>query len=164
VLNAFDSRKPLLLPGDSTTSSTVQLDSTDTKWRAYSKGSLGAQSTSALCGRLLSAMLLVPTYLAAQRLTPVPSYAVSTPASLFRLARLDGTPLSKEIPRTYWLEGAIIGGASVGVLSALYFRGLGESGDRTAGTIAGFVLGGVVGFTGGALIGGQFRKSSHTRP
>ena len=55
VLNAFDSRKPLVLPGDSTTSSTVQLDSTDTKWRAYSKGSLGAQSTSALCRRLTSA-------------------------------------------------------------------------------------------------------------
>ncbi len=55
VLNAFDSRKPLLLPGDSTMSSTVQLDSTDTKWHAYSKGSLGAQSTSALCRRLTNA-------------------------------------------------------------------------------------------------------------
>src|SRR2546422_10213481 len=55
VLNALDSRKPLVLPGDSTTSSTAQLDSTDTKWRAYSKGSLGAQSTSALCRRLTSA-------------------------------------------------------------------------------------------------------------
>ncbi len=55
VLTAFDSRKPLAFPGDSTTSSTVQLDSTDTKWRAYSKGSLGAQSTSALCRRLTSA-------------------------------------------------------------------------------------------------------------
>ena len=56
VLNAFDSRKtPLVLPGDSTRSSTVQLDSTDTKWRAYSKGSLGAQSTSALCRRLTRA-------------------------------------------------------------------------------------------------------------
>ena len=59
VLNVFDSRKtPVLtpvLPGDSTPSSTVQLDSTDTKWRAYSKGSLGAQSTSALCRRLTSA-------------------------------------------------------------------------------------------------------------
>ncbi len=55
VLNAFDSRKPLLLSDDSTTSSTVQLDSTDTKWRAYSEGSLGAQSTSGLCRRLNSA-------------------------------------------------------------------------------------------------------------
>ena len=55
VLNAFDSRKTLVLPGDSTRSSTVQLDSTDTKWRAYSQGSLGAQSTSALCRRLTSA-------------------------------------------------------------------------------------------------------------
>src|SRR2546423_5611848 len=33
VLSALDSRKPLLLPGDSMTSRTVQLDSTDTKWR-----------------------------------------------------------------------------------------------------------------------------------
>ena len=58
VLKAVDSRKTLktlVLPGDSTTSSTVQVDSTDTKWRAYSKGSLGAQSTSALCRRLTSA-------------------------------------------------------------------------------------------------------------
>ncbi len=55
VLNAVDSRKTLVLPGDSTRSSTVQLDSMDTKWRAYSKGSLGAQSTSALCRRLTSA-------------------------------------------------------------------------------------------------------------
>ncbi len=55
VLSAFDLRKPLVLLSDSTTSSTVQLDSTDTKWRAYSKGSLGAQSTSALCRRLTSA-------------------------------------------------------------------------------------------------------------
>ena len=111
----------------------------------------------------LTALLLVPTFLAAQRLTPVPSYAVFTRPSLSR-ARFDRTPLSKEISRTYWLEGGIMGGAGVGVLSALYFRGLGESGDRTGGTIAGFVLGGVVGFTAGALIGGQFHKSSHTRP
>ncbi len=55
VLNAVDSRKTLVLPGDSTRSSTVQLDSMDTKWRAYSEGSLGAQSTSALCRRLTSA-------------------------------------------------------------------------------------------------------------
>ena len=54
VLSAFDSRKTVILPGDSTMSSTVQLDSTDTKWRAYSKGSLGAQSTSVLCRRLTS--------------------------------------------------------------------------------------------------------------
>ncbi|SRR6266540_4575174 len=113
---------------------------------------------------VLSAVFLVPTSLAAQRLTPVPTYVVSRRPSLSRAARFAGTPLSKEIPRTYWLEGGITGGASVGVMSALYFRGLGESGDRTAGTIAGFVLGGVVGFTGGALIGGQLRKSSHRRP
>src|SRR5436190_1451470 len=58
VLKAVDSRKTpktLVLPGDSTMSSTVQVDSTDAKWRAYSKGSLGAQSTSALCRRLTSA-------------------------------------------------------------------------------------------------------------
>ena len=107
---------------------------------------------------ILFALLLVPMSLAAQRLTPVPSYAASTWPLASRAARFDGSRLSKDIPRTYWLEAGIVGGASVGTLSALYFRGLGESGDRTAGTIAGFVLGGVVGFTGGALIGGQFRK------
>jgi len=113
---------------------------------------------------VLSAVLLVPTSLAGQRLTPVPSYAGAPPPSLARAAGFDRTPFSTEIPHTYWLEGGIIGGGSVGVVSALYFRGLGESGDRTAGTIAGFVFGGVVGFTAGALIGGQFHKSSHTRP
>jgi hypothetical protein len=111
-----------------------------------------------------SAVLLVPTSLAAQRVTPVASYAVSTWPSLSLAARFDRTPLSKEIPRTYWLEGGIIGGTSVGVLSAVYVRDLGASGDRTPGTIAGFVLGGVVGFTAGALIGGQFRNSSHAPP
>jgi len=56
VLNAVDSRRtPRLLPGDSTRVSTVPMDITDTTWRAYSKGSLGAQSTSALCRRLTSA-------------------------------------------------------------------------------------------------------------
>jgi hypothetical protein len=56
VLNAFDSRRRPVLLADSTSSSTVQVDSTDTKWRAYSKGSLGAQSTSALCRRLISTL------------------------------------------------------------------------------------------------------------
>jgi hypothetical protein len=55
VLNAFDSRKRPVLLADSTRSSTVLVDSTDTEWRAYAKGSLGAQSTSALCRRLTSA-------------------------------------------------------------------------------------------------------------
>jgi hypothetical protein len=58
VLKAVDSRKTpktLVLLDDSTTSSTVQVDSADTTWRAYSNGSLGAQSTSALCRRLTSA-------------------------------------------------------------------------------------------------------------
>ena len=107
---------------------------------------------------LLSAVLLFPSSLAAQRLTPLPSYAVATRPALFRATRFERTPLPGEIPRTYWLEGGLTGGVSVGTMSALYFRSLGESGDRTAGTIAGFVLGGLVGFTGGALIGGQFRK------
>jgi len=107
---------------------------------------------------VLSAVLLFPSSLAAQRLTPLPSYAVATRPALFRATRFERTQLPREIPRTYWLEGGLIGGVSVGTMSALYVRSLGESGDRTAGTIAGFVLGGLVGFTGGALIGGQFRK------
>src|SRR5437762_5430094 len=82
---------------------------------------------------ILSAVLLVPTSLAAQRVTPVASYAVSTRPSLSLAARLDRTPLSKEIPGTYWLEGGIIGGTSVGVLSALYVRDLGASGERSHG-------------------------------
>src|SRR6266481_8761578 len=54
VLKALDSRKPLVLPGDSTTSSTAQLDSMDTKWRAYSKGSLGRNRRARCAGALAS--------------------------------------------------------------------------------------------------------------
>ena len=45
-------RTPQLLPGDSTMSSSIQLDTLDAQWRTYSKGSLGAQSLGELCRRL----------------------------------------------------------------------------------------------------------------
>jgi hypothetical protein len=89
----------------------------------------------------------------------VPSYAFSrAPAVSFGLQLYSDS--ARVIPRTYWLEGGIIGGVSVGVVGALWFSGMSESGNSVGGTIAGGLLCGAVGFTAGALIGGQFRKSA----
>ena len=52
VLNARTRR---VVPGDSTMSSSIQLDSLDGQWRTYSKGSLGAQSLGELCRALTRA-------------------------------------------------------------------------------------------------------------
>lgn len=95
------------------------------------------------------AALLVPASLHAQRLPPVPSYSSST-------FQLDTTHTA--IPKTYWLEGGIIGGVGVGVLTVLWVNGADESKATVAGNAAGFVLGAIVGFPAGALIGGQFHK------
>jgi hypothetical protein len=61
-------------------------------------------------------------------------------------------------PPTYWLEVGIVGGVALGTLSGLGFHNLCESQHCTGAFVAGFVLGGAVGFTAGSLIGGQFRK------
>jgi len=108
------------------------------------------------------AALLVPTSLVSQRLTPVPAYATSSMmtgplAPRFHDALADSVIA---IPRTYWLEGAAIGAITVGVLGTLWFRGMSESRHSLGSTVAVGVLCGAVGFAPGALIGGQFRKST----
>src|SRR5467141_2767148 len=102
--------------------------------------------------------LLAPTFASAQRLTPL------FPTSLAASSRLFGadSATARKIPHTYWLEGGLIAGTGLGVLTALWCRGMSEEpSTNVAGTIGCFVLGGAVGFTAGALIGGQFRKSGH---
>jgi hypothetical protein len=104
--------------------------------------------------------LLVPASASAQRLTPpFPTASFAASSALFGADSAN----ARKIPRTYWLEGGLIAGTGLGVLSALWCRGMSEE-PRTnvAGTIGCFVLGGTVGFTAGALIGGQFRKPGHT--
>jgi hypothetical protein len=109
---------------------------------------------------LLVSAALLPSSLNAQRRPPVPHYAVSLgPATSF--APPSYADSARAIPRTYWLEGGIVAGVGVGVLGALWFGGMSESPNPIGSTIAGGLLCGAVGFTAGALIGGQFRKSGH---
>ena len=103
--------------------------------------------------------LLVPTSAFAQRLTPpFPTASFAASSALFGADSAN----ARKIPRTYWLEGGLIAGTGLGVLTALWCRGMSEEpSSNVAGTIGCFVLGGAVGFPAGALIGGQFRKSGH---
>jgi hypothetical protein len=69
----------------------------------------------------------------------------------------------REIPPTYWKEGALIGGVVTGLGLALLIDGFGRSSDAAddcGGALAGgFLSGGVMGGVIGALIGGQFPKA-----
>ncbi len=111
---------------------------------------------------MVPAALLLPSSMVAQRLGPVPAYAASALPPPSAAPRVDSLLTGAAIPRTYWLEGGTIGGVGLGILGALWFRGMSESPTPLGATIAGGVLIGAVGFTAGALIGGQFRKSGHT--
>jgi hypothetical protein len=105
------------------------------------------------------AILVAPAGAVGQRLTPLPQNVLNTvrwPSASRQFTQVrpaPGTP-----PRTYWLEGGLVGGIGLGVVSAVELRSACESRSCTAGTIAGGVLGGFVGFTVGALVGGAFRK------
>ena len=98
--------------------------------------------------------LLAPALLQGQRLAPVSPYAVSAGASPTASYQLDST---KTIPRTYWLEGGLIGGVVMGVFT-IGLAGLGEGHTSTAGHAMAFLIGASVGFPVGSLIGGQFPK------
>ena len=98
----------------------------------------------------ICAALLFPTSLVGQRLAPVMARA---PVPRFDHVLSHGT-----IPRTYWLEGGIIGGVTTGVLGTLWFEGVSESPHSLASTVAIGLLCSAVGFAPGALIGGQFHK------
>jgi len=116
---------------------------------------------SARVAWLSLAVGVLPAGAVAQRLAPIPQSVLSNvrwPAAATAAAPRDRS--SDTIPRTYWLEGGLIGGVGLGVFTALAVRGLCESSNCTRGEIAAGVLGGAVGFTAGSLLGGQFRKKA----
>ena len=98
----------------------------------------------------LSLSLLVPASIRAQRLPPpIPShvsYAVQRDSA------------RSAIPKTYWLEGGVIGGVALGVLAVSFFSGMSDSSPPVSGSAVAFVIGASVGFPVGALIGGQVHK------
>lgn len=71
-------------------------------------------------------------------------------------------PDSIRIPPTYWLEGALVGGGLLGLLTASTAVALCgyDSPCHNPGfyALGGFTLGALTGFGLGALIGGQFPK------
>jgi hypothetical protein len=82
------------------------------------------------------------------------------------LFRAEPTPEAQvdslNIPPTYWKEGALVGGAILGVTGAVLMHGLcGMDGPDNCGgaLIGGAILGFFLGAIPGALIGGQFPKS-----
>ena len=96
-------------------------------------------------------------------LTWTPQFTVEHPVALLpprleRAAVRDST--ARRIPRTYWLEGGLIGGGVVGLLGAQFCR-VADS-PRGSCYIEVFLISGTfIGFPAGALIGGQFNKSPH---
>ncbi len=91
---------------------------------------------------------------------PFPTAA--TPVFTVRWAVTDSQ--QRVTPRpTYWLEGGVIGGLVVGALGASLAGGLcgydnAPHGSCTDDTIKGAFVGAGLGFTVGALIGGQIPK------
>jgi hypothetical protein len=97
-------------------------------------------------------------------LGPVPVNAALLPAPAARDAGgAEWAPDSIQYPRTYWAEAGLVGGLALGTLSALVagaWCGDPDSGDVPCGTavVGGFLVGGAVGFTIGALVGGSVAK------
>ena len=79
-------------------------------------------------------------------------YAIAVPVTPFR------ADTTKALPKTYWLEGGVIGGVAMGVFGMMLAEGLGEGNTSTTGHVGAFLIGASVGFPAGALIGGQFPK------
>lgn len=112
---------------------------------------------------LLALALCLPGSLYAQGPLMQPS-AVWAPAYPGPTLPADTTTT---IPQTHWATGAIIGGATLGLLTAGLasgFCGYGETGehDCTTRTIVGFLMGAGVGAALGAFIGARFPK--HPKP
>jgi|GEM_PF-3182445 len=85
------------------------------------------------------------------------------------LVRLELGDSTRRIPKTYWVEGALIGGTVAGLFLASLAGGLCSDSDSGGNEPCwdNVLLGAVIGFgTGGslgALIGGQFKKPSKDR-
>ena len=100
--------------------------------------------------------LVVTAPASGQRLPPMPhavTYAITVPAAQFRV------DTAKVIPKTYWLEGGIMGGVAMGIFGLEFARGMRDDNEsHVLGDVGAFMLGAGLGFTVGALIGGQFPK------
>ena len=82
---------------------------------------------------------------------------------LTRFAPVDaGTLRSYRVPETHWKEGAAVGGMVGAVLVGMYANGMCQYSDVSDGCggalITGVVIGGLLGFGVGGLVGGMFPK------
>jgi hypothetical protein len=120
---------------------------------------------------LVLAALLGPSAAPGQRLSstfpsPVPTIRAGTTQLSVPRTRLESSPLV--LPRTYWLEAGVVGAIGLGVFGALVGHGLCADSDVqqscTRATLGVGALGAGVGFTVGALIGGQVRKRASAPP
>jgi len=88
---------------------------------------------------------------------PQPPWLASSRAPGLRASQLSWRADSATIPRTYWLEGGLIGGVVLGFLGSGLCR-LGEHPSIGCYLVVFFYVGGGIGFPAGALIGGLFPK------
>jgi hypothetical protein len=137
----------------------------------------GSPTIGAVVRHLILALcflaLLGPTASSAQ--TPPPTWppltaksatVLYTPTRVYHDAL--GMPwpadtVARHISPTYWREGGLIGAGSVGAFMAYFIYGFCQDSDTVRGSCAdelvrGGLLGGLVGFGIGALVGGQFPK------
>ena len=116
---------------------------------------------------LSSAVVLALAFLCAGRATAQSHSVLRRPAPFVTWHMSEDSqqaPLVwvEDYPKTHWLEGAIAGGALLGLGGAALAGGFcsySETSDGCTGsTIGGFVVGAGTGFALGALIGGRFPK------
>lgn len=105
-------------------------------------------------------LLLTAQPAVAQRLAQLsPTVSLSTqPRSGSSQALKAGLLNASSPPPTHWLEGGLVGAAAGGTLATFWGSAGCEGRCTVGGTMVGFALGAGLGFTVGALIGGQFPK------
>lgn len=101
---------------------------------------------------LILGLMVIPSRSVGQRLDVSPAFPSTSPAVHHVMA--DSV---RVIPRTYWVEAGLVGAAVLGILG-YEIGGLYCEGGCTGSRISGIVVGGSLGFTVGALVGGQFPK------
>jgi hypothetical protein len=98
------------------------------------------------------------------------SYAPAGNIAAPHLVRLELDDSTRRIPKTYWMEGALIGGTVAGIFLASLAGGLCSDADSGGGNepcwdnlLLGAAIGFGIGGSLGALIGGQFKRPSKDR-